>query len=123
MKGLIYKLLIKVWDTENIPKYWKYGIIYPIYKKGDMICDNYRAIRLMSTAWKILGNALHLRLMSYAEEVIGEHQGGFRCDRSTTNQIFTIRQIFENCWEHNIEVNCLFIEFKSAYESIFREQI
>jgi hypothetical protein len=35
------------------------------------------------------------RLSSYVAEIIGDHQCGFRPNRSTTHQIFSIRQILE----------------------------
>jgi len=39
----------------------------------------------------------------------------------TTNQIFTISQIMEKTVEYQIGVRHLFIDFKSAYGSIYRE--
>ena len=57
---------------------WKYGIICPIHWKGDvMMCDNYRAVRLLLTRYRILSNNFCLKLAPYAEEIIGEYQGGF----------------------------------------------
>jgi hypothetical protein len=47
-------------------------------------------ISLLPTTYKILSNILLSRLIPYAEEVIGDHQCGFRCNRSTTDHIFCI---------------------------------
>jgi len=52
---------------------------------------------------------------------MGEHQCGFRLNRSTTDHIFCIRQILEKKWEHNETVHQLFIDFKKAYDSVRRE--
>jgi hypothetical protein len=41
--------------------------------------------------------------------------------RSTTDQIFCIRQIMEKKLEHNETVHQLFIYFKKAYGSVRRE--
>jgi hypothetical protein len=49
------------------------------------------------------------------------NQCGFRCNRSTTDQIFYIRQILEKKCEYNGTVNQLFIDFKKAYDSVKRE--
>jgi hypothetical protein len=57
----------------------------------------------------------------YAEEIIGDHQCGFRCNRSTTDHIFCIRQILEKKWEYNGAVHQLFVDFKKAYDSVRRE--
>jgi hypothetical protein len=73
------------------------GIHYlPIYKKGDKTdCSNYRGISLLSTENKILSNILLSRLTPYVDEIVGDHHCGFRRNRSTTDQIFCIRQILE----------------------------
>jgi sorting nexin-29 len=94
----------------------------PIHKKGDKTdCNNYRGISLLSTAYKILSNILLARLTPYTNDVIGDYQCGFRRNRSTTDQIFYIRQILGKNWEYNGTVHKLFIDFKKAYDSIKRE--
>jgi len=75
----------------------------------------------LPTTYKILSNILLSRLIPYAKEIIGEHQCGFRCNRSTTGHIFCIRQILEKKWEYYEEVHQLFIDFKKAYDSVRRE--
>jgi len=60
-------------------------------------------------------------LNPYAEEITGDHQCGFRHNRSTTDHIFCIRQILEKKWEDNEAVHRLFIDFKKAYVSVRRE--
>jgi len=92
----IHKLIISIWNKEELPEEWKESIIVPIYKKGDKTdCNNYRGISLFPTTYKILPNILLLRLIPYEEDVIGDHQCGFRRNRSTTDHIFCIRQILE----------------------------
>ncbi|KAJ4436175.1 hypothetical protein ANN_18805 [Periplaneta americana] len=56
-----------------------------------------------------------------ANEIIGDHQCGFRRNRSTIDQIFCIRQIMEKKWEYTGTVHQLFIDFKKAYDSVKRE--
>jgi hypothetical protein len=58
-----------------------------------MICDNCRAFTLLCTAYTIMANNLYVKLVPYAEEIIGEYQGGFQRERSAANQVFTMRQI------------------------------
>jgi hypothetical protein len=62
-----------------------------------MLCDNYRVVTLLCTTNKILANILYANLISYAEKIVGEYQGGLRRGRSTVDQIFTMKQILENC--------------------------
>ena len=61
--------------------------------------------------YKILANILYVIWVHYAEEIIGECQGGFRRGRSNFDQILTMRQISEKCWEQNMDVYHLFIDF------------
>jgi len=101
---------------------WKESIIVPIHKKGDKTdSNNYRGISLLPNTYKILSNILLSRLIPYAKEIIGDHQCGFRRNRSTIDHIFCIRQILEKKWKYNEEVHQLFIGFKNAYYSVRRE--
>ena len=113
------KLIISIWNKEELPEEWKESIIVPIYKKGDKTdCSNYRGISLLPTMHKILSNILLSRLTPYAEEIIADHQCGFRCNRSTADHIFCIGQIHEKKWEYNEVVHKLFTDFKKAYDSV-----
>jgi hypothetical protein len=90
----IHKLIISIWNKEELPEEWKESIIVPIYKKGDKKdCNNYRSISFLPTMYKILSNILLSRLSPYAKDVIGNHQCGFRRNRSTTDHIFCIRKM------------------------------
>jgi hypothetical protein len=75
----------------------------------------------LPTSYKIVSNILLSRLIPYADEIVGDHKCGFRRNRSTTDQIFYIRQILEKKWEYNGTVHQLFIDFKKAYDSVRRE--
>jgi hypothetical protein len=65
----------------------------------------------------MLLNVLLSRLSLYIDESIGDHQCGFRRNRSTTDQIFCICQILERKWEYNETVHQLFIDM---YRHIYR---
>ena len=94
----------------------------PIYKKGDNTnFNNYRGISLLPTMYNILSNILTSRLTPYAEEIIGDHQCGFWCNRSTTDHIFRIHRILEKKWEYSEAVHQFIIDFKKAYDSVRRE--
>jgi len=118
----IHRLITSIWKKEKLPEEWKELIIVPIHKKRDKIdCNNYRGISLLPTSYKILSNILLSRLIQYAKEIIGDHQCGFRCNMSTIDHIFCIRQILEKKWEYSEQVHQLFIDFKKAYDSVRRE--
>jgi hypothetical protein len=87
----IHKLINCIWNKEELPEQWKESIIVPVYKKDDKTdCSNYQGISLLSTSYQILSNILLSRLTPYVDEIIGDHQCGFRCNRSTADQICDI---------------------------------
>ena len=93
-----------------------------ISKKGDKKdCSNYRGISVLSSTHKILSNILLSKFTPRAEEIIGDYQSGFRCNRSTTDHIFCIRQILHKKLEYNEVVHHLFIDLKKACDSGRRE--
>jgi hypothetical protein len=69
----------------------------------------------------MLLNIFLSRLGLYIDEIIGDHQCGFRRVRSTTDQTVCIHQILEKKWENNETVHQPFIDFKKAYDSVRRE--
>jgi len=53
----------------------------------------------LSTTYKILTSIVLSKLTPYSQTLSGDHQFGFRCNRSTTDRKFCIRQILEKKWE------------------------
>jgi hypothetical protein len=107
---------------EKLPEQWKESVIVPVYKKDDKTdCSNYHGISLLSVAYKILSNILLSRLTPYAEEILGDHQYGFQCNRSSTDHTFCICQTLQQKWEYNEVVHQLFVDFNKAYDPVRRE--
>jgi sorting nexin-29 len=120
----LYGLILEVWKKEEMPEDWKKGVLCPIHKKGDILeCKNYRCISLLKTAYNVLSNIMYTRLLHYTETQVGAYQCGFSAGNSTTENMFVLRQILEKAWEWNVEVQCLFIDFKSAYDTIRRDNV
>jgi hypothetical protein len=78
---------------------------------------------LLHVIYKVLSKILAKRLNPYTEEILGDYQCGFRRDRSTTDQIFVLKNILEKCYEYNITLHQLFIDFKQAYDSVTRNNL
>jgi len=65
------------------------------------------------------------RIKSIVEEILGDYQGGFRSNRSTTDQIFSLRKIWKNRG-NSIKVYVyyfIFMNFKKAYDSVHRPKL
>ncbi|XP_052563032.1 LOW QUALITY PROTEIN: uncharacterized protein LOC120414040 [Culex pipiens pallens] len=120
----LHSLIVRIWESEQQPEEWKEGVICPIYKKGDKLdCENYRAITILNAAYKVFSQILFSRLSPIAEDFVGSYQAGFVVGRSTTDQIFTVRQILQKCREYQVPTHHLFIDFKAAYDSVDREEL
>ena len=103
-----------------MPEELKQSIIALICKKVDITdCSNYRGVSILSTTYKILSNILLSRLTPYAQEIIEDHQCGFRRNRLTTDHIFCSHKILGR--EYNEAVHQIFTDFKKAYDLVRRE--
>jgi hypothetical protein len=81
------------------------------------MCDTYRAATLLCTTFTLRANVLYVKLVPYAEEII-EYRVVFGRGRSTVDKMFTMRQILEKCWEQNIDILHLFIDFHAAHDTM-----
>ena len=115
MTQKIQELILDIWISEKMPNEWNKSIICPIYKNGEKSeCSNYRGISLLNTVYKILATTTNNRFKTFAD-LLSQEQNGFRRNSSTTDNIFIMRQILEKCYEYNIEMLVLFIDFKQAF--------
>jgi sorting nexin-29 len=124
----MYKLILLIWNKEQLPTEWLQGIICPIHKKGERaICSNYRPITLLNIAYKIFTIILNNRLSKLAESKLSEAQAGFRSNKSTLENIFIIiyiiRQTFEKCYKYNIDLHKIFDNYQQVFDSIKRNKV
>jgi|UniRef100_A0A2S2QWZ5 hypothetical protein len=118
----IHKLIYNVRTKEKVLTDWNIAIICPIFKKGDPTeVENYQGISLVDTSYKDLSLTILKRLEKYATDIIGKYQSGFIRGKSTTNHIFTIRQIMEKYYEYDKELHMVFVDFKQVYDTINRD--
>ena len=110
-----------VWDSNVIPEDWMKGLIVTLPKKGNLqFCDNWRGITLLSVPSKVFCRILLGRLDSAIDKRLREEQAGFRKGRGCIDQIFTIRNIIEQCLEWNSPLYINFIDFQKAFDSLHR---
>ena len=114
-------VLILFGIRRNCLRSWRSRSLYLFIRRAIKQMSNYRCNTVLLSTYKILSNMLLSRLIPYAEEIIGDHDCGFWRNRSTTDHIFCFRHILEKKWEYNETVLQLFIDFKKASESVWRE--
>ena len=112
---------VEVWQT---PRDWQTGVVVPIFKKGDRKqCTNYRGISLLSLPGKVYAKCLERKCREIVESKLKDGQCGFRPGRSTTDQIFTLKQIFEKSWEYGKDLFACYVDLEKAYDRVPREKL
>ncbi|KAG6929473.1 hypothetical protein G0U57_005561, partial [Chelydra serpentina] len=97
--------------------------IVTLYKdKGDRSdCNNYRGISLLSVVGKVFARVILNRLQKLADRVYPESQCGFRAGRSTTDMVFSLRQLQEKCREQHKPLLLAFIDLTKAFDLVNRD--
>jgi hypothetical protein len=120
----LHAVIQHAWTSKTLPRSWTEGVLCPVYKKDDKLdCKNYRGICLLNVTYKVFAKILYDRLLPHANAAVQHYQAGFQSGKSTTDQLFALRQILEKCNEFNITTHNLFIDFKAAYNTIIRNEV
>ena len=99
---ILTPLFTKIWEQEEIPSDWSRGVIIKIPKKGSLSdCNNWRGITLLSVPSKIFYKVIIQRITRAVDDIRRNEQAGFRKGRGCRDQIFTLRNILEQCSERN----------------------
>ena len=97
-------ILVKCWREGEVLKDVRDAKIITYYKNLDARadCNNHMGISVFGIAGKAFERVIFLRLQKLAERVYPESQCGFRSQRSTTDMIFSVRQLQEKCKVQNV---------------------
>jgi hypothetical protein len=77
----------------------------------------------LNVTYKVFAKILFDRLLPHANAAVQHYQSVFQSGKSTTDQLFALRQVLEKCNEFNITTHHLFIDFKAAYDTIIRNEV
>ena len=114
---LLTRVCQVAWKFGKTPRDWQTGVIISIFKKGDRKqCTNYQRISLLSLPGKVYAKCLERKCRETVESKLEHGQRGFCPDRSTTDQIFTLKQIFEKSWEFGKDLFACFADLEKAYD-------
>ena len=70
----------------------------------------------------MVDSILNNRLSEIVESKLSDVQSGFRPNRSTLDNIFIVLQTFEKCYEYNIDLHNIFVDYIQAFDSINRNK-
>jgi Reverse transcriptase (RNA-dependent DNA polymerase) len=118
---ILHRLCRLIWDNEQVPSEWKQSVIAPTHKKKDKLeCSNYRGISLLCQCSKVFSSIILQRIKKKTDEILSEVQTGFRDNRSTVDQIFTLKPRAEKYEEFGKELYVCYIDFRKAFNSVWR---
>ena len=110
----------------GFPALFSAAHIVPLFKKGERKDPaNYRGIAIISILAKLYATALNQSLMSALEQhqtARAEAQSGFRPQRSTTEQIWSLQQVIDRARSAmpGGRLYCCFVDFSKAFDSVPR---
>lgn len=114
----------KILLEEKTPISWSEVIVTLIHKDGNKLNPaNYPVISLMLTPGKVFNHVLLRRMKIHGEQITCDNQFGFRQNRGTVDAIFIVRQILEKAREHNLVVHLYFVDFKAAFDKLWRKAL
>ena len=95
-------------------------MVITIPKEGNLQqCQNYRTTSLISHPSKAMLKIILNRMKPLAEKIIAEEQAGFRAGRSTTEQIFNRRILYEKYLQHQQDLYYVFIDLRKAFDRVW----
>ena len=104
------------------PANWQTGTIVSIFKKVDQReCSNYRGISLLRFPGKDYAGVLERKCRTIVEPQIQNTHCGFRPGRGTTDQLFSLRQVFEKAWRFAKSIYTAFIDLGKGYDRAPRD--
>jgi len=110
-----------------VPSLWKKAIAVPVLKTGKdpTSTASYRPISLTSAMGKSIEWIINTRLNWLLEtnNVIANEQAGFRIHRSTGEHVTKLSQFIKDALDNKRIITAVFIDFKSAYDSVWKENL
>ena len=72
---------------------------------------------------KVYAKCLERKCREIVESKLEDGQCGFCPGRSTTDQIFTLKQIFEKFWKYGKDLFACFVDLEKAYDRVPRDKL
>ena len=123
---LLCTLFNYIFSNNLYPESWTKGLIVPVPKKGELAnVNNYRGITLTSIFSKIYSLILEERLRTWTENnnVIDDSQFGFRKNKSTVDCLYILQAIINRQLCGKRKLYCAFIDFRKAFDLVYRNGI
>ena len=105
----------------KISKIWRRAIVVAIPKPAKPVGDpkSYRPIPLLCVAYKILDWLIYARVEPLINPLLPKEQAGFRCGKSTVDQVVLLTQNIEDSFEAKKKAGAVFVNLTAAYDTVW----
>ena len=111
------------WKFGTTPRDWQTGVIILIFKKGDRKqCTNYRGVSFLSLQGEVYAKCLERKCQEIVESKLEYGQCNFCPGRSTTDQIFPLKQMLEKSLEYGKHLFACSADLEKAYNQVHRDK-
>ena len=124
MVDLLEQLFSVVWQEEIVPRQWRDGLIFNIFKKGDReYFGNYRGITLLIVVGKVFCKILNNRLVQCLDKegALHEGQAGFRLNRGCMDNVYTLNEIVQGRLREDKKTYTFFLNIQKAYDTVWHD--
>ena len=105
----------------KISKIWRRALVVAIPKPTKPVGDpkSYRLISLPCVPYKILERLIYAHVEPLINPLLPKEQAGFRCGKSTIDQVVRLTQNIEDSFEAKKKASAIFINLTAAYDTIW----
>ena len=117
---LLCELIQKIWRDEEVPIKFARATFVMLFKNKGSSDDptKYRCIGLLSHSYKVLNQCLLQQLERETESFLSEWQAGFRKKRGCSDNVLTLRTIYDEMLELGKKLYVSFIDYSAAFDSV-----
>lgn len=128
LKGVVFGLFQKFFDSGVFPSKWKISRIMPLLKKGNpQHIENYRPISNICSLAKVFERCLLNELKALEEEenvdLTGINQHGFKGGKSTTTLALDLQHEIASALQYNKVVGLVSLDLSAAFDTIDKNRL
>ena len=123
LSSIFSKLFNKCLSESCFPASWKAASVVPIFKNSGERSDssNYRPISLLTIISKVFESLINKHLISHLESnnLLSDHQYGFRSSRSTADLLTVITDRFYRALDKCGEARAIALDISKAFDKVW----
>ena len=105
----------------KIPKIWRRELVVVIPKPAKPVGDtkSYQPISMICVPYKILERLIYARVELLIDPLLPKEQAGFRCGKSTVDQVVPLTQNIKDSFEAKKKAGAVFVDLTAAYDTVW----